>query len=139
VGDPGEPVPEVALPPIRSEVRGPKSGVKEPRAPGAQKSSPLPGERVPDVGGRVRGPSPAQLSSEGSCQTVSAIAEPQLFRISPRAAKLAKDCVIDPAPIAGTGPSGRIVERDVKQYLEAQGYSRVRITPTAKKLAAREG
>jgi pyruvate dehydrogenase E2 component (dihydrolipoamide acetyltransferase) len=39
----------------------------------------------------------------------------------------------------GTGPSGRIVERDVKQYLEAQGYGRLRITPTAKKLAAREG
>jgi pyruvate dehydrogenase E2 component (dihydrolipoamide acetyltransferase) len=31
------------------------------------------------------------------------------------------------------------VERDVKQYLEAQGYGRLRITPTAKKLAAREG
>ena len=62
-----------------------------------------------------------------------------MFRISPRAAKLAKESVIDPTPIVGTGPSGRIVERDVKQYLEAQGYGRLRITPTAKKLAAREG
>jgi pyruvate dehydrogenase E2 component (dihydrolipoamide acetyltransferase) len=62
-----------------------------------------------------------------------------LFRISPRAKKLAKECAIDPTPIVGTGPSGRIVERDVKQYLEAQGYGRLRITPTAKKLAAREG
>jgi pyruvate dehydrogenase E2 component (dihydrolipoamide acetyltransferase) len=62
-----------------------------------------------------------------------------LFRISPRAAKLAKESVIDPTPIVGTGPSGRIVERDVKQHLEAQGYGRLRITPTAKKLAAREG
>ena len=62
-----------------------------------------------------------------------------MFRISPRAAKLAKESVIDPTPIVGTGPGGRIVERDVKQYLEAQGYGRLRITPTAKKLAAREG
>jgi pyruvate dehydrogenase E2 component (dihydrolipoamide acetyltransferase) len=65
--------------------------------------------------------------------------EPQVFKISPRAAKLAKECVIDPTAIGGTGPGGRIVERDVKQYLEAQGYGRLRTTPTAKKLAAREG
>ena len=62
-----------------------------------------------------------------------------MFRISPRAAKLAKESVIDPTPIKGTGPGGRIVERDVKEYLEAKGYSRVRITPVAKKLAAKEG
>jgi len=62
-----------------------------------------------------------------------------LFRISPRAAKLAKESVIDPTPIVGTGPNGRIVERDVKAYLEAGGYARLRITPTAKQLAAREG
>ncbi|HUC85593.1 MAG TPA: dihydrolipoamide acetyltransferase family protein, partial [Candidatus Acidoferrales bacterium] len=34
---------------------------------------------------------------------------------------------------------GRIVEKDVSAYLEARGYSRLRMTPTAKKLAAREG
>ncbi len=62
-----------------------------------------------------------------------------MFKISPRAAKLAKDSVIDPTPIPGTGPGGRIVERDVRAYLEAKGYARVRITPTAKKLAATEG
>jgi pyruvate dehydrogenase E2 component (dihydrolipoamide acetyltransferase) len=140
VGDPGDPVPDVVLTPIRSEVRGPKSEAKEPLTRPAQRdtlsprerdrnqiSSPLPGERVTDEGGRVRGLFPPQPTS------------PPVFKISPRAAKLAKESVIDPAPITGTGPSGRIVERDVKQYLEAQGYSRVRITPTAKKLAAREG
>jgi pyruvate dehydrogenase E2 component (dihydrolipoamide acetyltransferase) len=46
--------------------------------------------------------------------------------------------VIDPTPIIGTGPNGRIVERDVKAYLAARGYDRLRITPTARKLAARE-
>jgi len=63
---------------------------------------------------------------------------PPVFKISPRAVKLAKGCAIDPTPIVGTGPGGRVVERDVKRYLEAQGYDRLRITPTAKKLAARE-
>jgi pyruvate dehydrogenase E2 component (dihydrolipoamide acetyltransferase) len=142
VGDPGEAVPEVVLPPILSEVRGPKPEAKQPLTRPAQRDtlsprervtnqrpSPLPGERVPEGRGGVRGPSPP----------APAVAELQLFRISPRAAKLAKECAIDPTPIAGTGPSGRIVERDVKQYLEAQGYDRLRITPTAKKLAAREG
>ncbi|MGO8791265.1 MAG: dihydrolipoamide acetyltransferase family protein [Terriglobia bacterium] len=135
IGDPGEPLPEVAPPPTpRSEVRGPKSEVKGPLTRPAPRANL--GERVPDEGGRVRGQSP---SVPGAAEPYPSIAEPQLFRISPRAAKLAKESVIDPTPIVGTGPNGRIVERDVKQYLEAQGYSRLRITPTAKQLAAREG
>ncbi len=139
VGDPGEPVPEI--PP--SEVRGPKSEVKGPLtrpaprdtlSPGerarSQTLNPLPRERVPDGGGQVRGLVPPQpILSES----------PPIFRISPRAAKLAKESVIDPTPIAGSGPGGRIVEKDVIQYLEAQGYGRLRITPTAKQMAAREG
>jgi pyruvate dehydrogenase E2 component (dihydrolipoamide acetyltransferase) len=128
VGDPGEPVPEVVLPPApRSEagkpvreVAGPslmpEKAAAPPSIPRKRESTQFPAVPPP--------PSPA---------------EPQLFRISPRAKKLAKECAIDPTPIVGTGPSGRIVERDVKQYLEAQGYGRLRITPTAKKLAAREG
>ena len=66
------------------------------------------------------------------------MAAPEVFRISPRAAKLARESAIDPTPIVGTGPSGRIVERDVKKYLEAKGYDRLRITPAAKRLAAKE-
>ena len=63
---------------------------------------------------------------------------PSLFRISPRAARLAKECAIDPTPIVGTGPEGRVVERDVQAYLDAKGYDRLRITPAAKKLAIKE-
>jgi len=40
-----------------------------------------------------------------------------IFRISPRAAALAKDAAIDPTQICGTGPHGRIVEKDVRDYL----------------------
>jgi pyruvate dehydrogenase E2 component (dihydrolipoamide acetyltransferase) len=152
VGDPGEPVPEI--PP--SEVRSPKSEVKGPLTRPAQQDtlsprerarnqypspvpgeaaskktpSPLPGERVPEGRGGVRGLFPPEPTLRES---------PPVFKISPRAAKLAKESVIDPTPIAGTGPGGRIVEKDVRQYLEAQGYGRLRITPTAKQLAAREG
>jgi pyruvate dehydrogenase E2 component (dihydrolipoamide acetyltransferase) len=63
---------------------------------------------------------------------------PSLFRISPRAAALARRCVIDATAIKGSGPLGRIVEKDVQAYLEAKGYSRLRVSPAAKQLAARE-
>jgi pyruvate dehydrogenase E2 component (dihydrolipoamide acetyltransferase) len=61
-----------------------------------------------------------------------------LFRISPRAAALARDSVIDPAGIKGSGPGGRVVEKDVKAYLDAKGYHRLRVSPAAKRLAAKE-
>jgi len=130
VGDPGEPVPEVVLPvvlPKKAEAARPSS-VPLPQRPSGVERKPLsPGD------GRVTG------SHVAEALPAPHAAKPHLFRISPRAKRLAKESAIDPTPIVGTGPSGRIVERDVKQYLEAQGYGRLRITPTAKKLAAREG
>jgi pyruvate dehydrogenase E2 component (dihydrolipoamide acetyltransferase) len=133
VGDPGEAVPEVVLPavvPKKTEASRPSAA--PPSAPAAGLDRKLPSPARPASG---RGAAPAAAAPAAA----PALTEPQLFRISPRAAKLAKESAIDPTPIVGTGPSGRIVERDVKQYLEAQGYGRLRITPTAKKLAAREG
>ena len=62
----------------------------------------------------------------------------EVFRISPRAATFAKNAVIDPKPIRGTGPNGRIVEKDVRDYLAAKGYDKLRISPAAKNLAAKE-
>jgi len=63
---------------------------------------------------------------------------PDLFRISPRAAALARTAVIDATRIRGSGPEGRVVEKDVKAYLETKGYSQLRISPAAKQLAAKE-
>ena len=51
---------------------------------------------------------------------------------------LAERSVINPAPIRGTGPGGRIVEKDVLAYLDAKGYAQLKITPTAKDMAAKE-
>jgi pyruvate dehydrogenase E2 component (dihydrolipoamide acetyltransferase) len=61
-----------------------------------------------------------------------------LFRISPRAAALARDCVIDATRIRGSGPGGRVVEKDVKAYLDAKGYHQLRVSPLAKQMAAKE-
>jgi len=126
VGDPGEPVPEVVLPPV---VPKKAEALRPVAAPPPQRAASV--DRTPAL-------IPAPRSEE-LAPAAPALAEPQVFRISPRAAKLARESVIDPTPIVGTGPGGRIVERDVKQYLEAEGYARLRITPMAKKLAAREG
>ncbi len=55
--------------------------------------------------------------------------------ISPRAKALAQSSAIDPSRIQGSGPDGRIVEKDVQAHLETHGYAALRITPTAKRLA----
>ena len=40
--------------------------------------------------------------------------------------------------IAGSGPGGRIVEKDVIAHLKARNYDALRITPAARNLAAKE-
>ncbi|MCX7590035.1 MAG: 2-oxo acid dehydrogenase subunit E2 [Kiritimatiellae bacterium] len=64
---------------------------------------------------------------------------PARLCITPRARILARNMAIDPTPIKGTGPNGRILERDVLEYLSRSGYHRIRITPAAKQLAVKEG
>ena len=54
--------------------------------------------------------------------------------VSPRAAKLAKSAGVDPTLAAGTGPKGRIIERDV-QKLIAEGVP-AKVTATASPVAA---
>ncbi|MCX7847656.1 MAG: 2-oxo acid dehydrogenase subunit E2, partial [bacterium] len=56
------------------------------------------------------------------------------FSISPRARKLAHDALINPSRIHGSGPNGRVLERDVQAYLDAKGYHSLSITPLAKSL-----
>jgi pyruvate dehydrogenase E2 component (dihydrolipoamide acetyltransferase) len=58
------------------------------------------------------------------------------FTISPRAKRLARERGIDATRIAGSGPEGRVVERDVLAYLERKGYDKLLISPTARRLAA---
>ncbi len=69
----------------------------------------------------------------------AAPAAPERLRISPRARRLARSAAIDPAQIPGTGPGGRIVERDVRGWMESKDYAQLRVTPAAKNLAVAEG
>ena len=116
-----------------------------------------PGEAIPDVRASARSapkrvePAPAttlaapamplavtSTATAYSAPVVAIPAAPALFRISPRAAALARNSVIDPTPVRGSGPGGRVVEKDVKAYLDAKGYNRLRVSPAAKQLAAKE-
>jgi pyruvate dehydrogenase E2 component (dihydrolipoamide acetyltransferase) len=54
---------------------------------------------------------------------------------SPRARKLAREKGVDLAQVSGTGPNGRIVERDVVTYLEEAP----KVTPVARRLAEQAG
>lgn len=54
---------------------------------------------------------------------------------SPRARRRAREEGVALADVDGTGPNGRIVERDVESYLEA----RPEVSPVARRLAEREG
>jgi len=59
--------------------------------------------------------------------------------VSPRARRLISECVISADPIPGSGPGGRVVEKDVRVYLEAKHYAEFKITPAAKNLARDNG
>jgi pyruvate dehydrogenase E2 component (dihydrolipoamide acetyltransferase) len=71
--------------------------------------------------------------------TPAAPAPATRLTISPRARALAHESCINPARITGTGPNGRIVEKDVRAHLAAAGYDTLRITPAAKRLASEKG
>ncbi|HEY1736019.1 MAG TPA: pyruvate dehydrogenase complex dihydrolipoamide acetyltransferase [Methylovirgula sp.] len=62
----------------------------------------------------------AAARTNGAPQPAQTDAGPRLFA-TPLARRLAKDGGIDLSKIAGSGPNGRIVERDVKEALSGQG------------------
>ena len=122
LGNPGEAIPAVTPP-----------------APSAKRTTPTaeavsPTARLEPSPPKAAAPALAALPLHAP----TAQAEPALFRISPRARTLAREAVIDPAKITGTGPVGRVVEKDVKAYLAAKGYDKLRVNPAAKELAAKE-
>lgn len=129
VGAPGEKVPDVAPPPASASA----SPTPAPAATPA-KSAP------------VSAPAPA-LTPAAPAMPVPAVvpvispapSAPVKQAISPRAKALARQAAISTQGLRGSGPGGRIVERDVLAHMEAKGYAQIRISPSAKALARREG
>ena len=61
------------------------------------------------------------------------------LKISGRARKLAEKMGVDPSTIEGSGPDGRIVEKDIVQGVEEGADVKVRISPVARKMAEDHG
>jgi pyruvate dehydrogenase E2 component (dihydrolipoamide acetyltransferase) len=103
VGEPGEAVPDAPPPPVAT-VAGPDATPRVETRPAqatsidarATSSSGSPGPMA------ATKPGPAARPAQG-----------ERLRISPRATRMAAEAGLDPRSITGSGPGGRIVERDV--------------------------
>lgn len=124
IGQPGEPLPEIptVTPVVKKESSKPSSAAAQ----------------IPEIKPVVkedRSESPAPSMPPAAVSPIMSGRK----AISPRARQLAKDHAISYEPVTGTGPNGRVTEKDVLNYLEAKQYSKLRITPAAKSLAVKEG
>lgn len=147
-GDPveqGQPVVVVMSKKITYEVEAPATGIlrivaqpKETRAVGeAIGFIVAPGEVLPEItpaAGVVAGAeSPAPPPAVPSPPP----ATPREVRASPAARRLAQELGVDIARVPGTGPGGRVTEKDVQRYQE-EG-ARIQATPLARRMAEEEG
>ncbi len=134
VGTAGEKVPDQA-PKASAPVAAPAPAAAPSPAPTAKVSPGSPAKPVAATPAAapvaVAAPAPRPAP-----QPLAAPAPAARLVISPRAKALAKDACINPARITGSGPNGRIVEKDVQAYLAASGYDALHITPAAKRLAS---
>ena len=115
VGEPGEAIPEAA-PPIVA------AGAVTPTTAPVAAAIPVP---------TAAPPTPAAVAEITAAPSASPAVGAGRLRISPRASRLAADSGIDPRTIVGTGPEGRITERDVRAALVAAS-----VTPAAPQSAA---
>jgi pyruvate dehydrogenase E2 component (dihydrolipoamide acetyltransferase) len=123
IGQPGDTIPEVKPVPRLA----PESVVRQPSSDVQPLSSVQP---------------VASASAESVVRHLSSVVcpPPSVIKIvSPRARRLIRECAISADPIPGTGPGGRMVEKDVQAYLEAKHYAALKITPGAKNLARANG
>lgn len=111
VGDPGEPAPEAGsfaragggAEPAMSASGGPASGARA--AATAAGSSPLP----PDSSPTSSAPPGASVTPASAAPTASTPPA------SPRARRLAEELGVDLRTVAGSGPGGKITDRDVQR------------------------
>ena len=123
VGEPDDPLPD-DLPALEAAARG-KAAPATPPAPAQDvATTPAPPPAAP-------APSPAPQPSP-------AVATPSgRILISPRARRLARKEKVPASVLRGTGPNGRIVEKDLLAYLEKR--KSIRVTPAAKAIALERG
>ena len=88
----------------------------------------------------VAAPSPATAPPAAGTPAAPVRPPGERIKASPLAKRLAKEKDLDISLIPGTGPEGRIIEKDVLAFEETAGAAaRVKITPVAKKMAEERG
>lgn len=75
-----------------------------------------------------------QIADVKADNLVTPNSQPATRSISPRAKNLASKEAVDATALSGSGPQGRIIEKDVKAVFE----NRPKMTPLAKKIASEE-
>ena len=107
-----------------------------------------PGEAISEEPAEVPATSQEDSAFETDSGAVQAVAASPArsdgeVRASPIARRLARERGIDLAMVAGTGPGGRIVEKDVLEYVpqsdEVQSDGWVKASPLARRLARERG
>jgi pyruvate dehydrogenase E2 component (dihydrolipoamide acetyltransferase) len=106
VGQPGEAIPETPAAAPPAAVAAPVAAPVEAPAPAAAPESVL----------AVPAPAVSPAAASGPATTAR-------LRISPRASRAAADAGLDPRTITGSGPEGRITERDVVAAVAARDAS----------------
>lgn len=89
------------------------------------------GAPVSEAPAAVEAPAAQTVSSAPAVQAVPVHTEGRIF-ISPRAKNCAERAGVNPAFVAGTGPYGRIVEKDVKDFISAGGNTTYAASALAK-------
>jgi len=132
IGNPGEPLP--AIPAAPTPATPAAGSTAAPAKPPSIATIVKTATAMPSVAPAAAAvpvavaPAPAPVSTAARRQAVS-----------PRARKLAASYLIDLKAVPGSGPDGRVVEKDVQTYLEASGYRNRKITPAAFNLAKQLG
>ena len=91
---------------------------------GGAPARPAPATPPPPAPGAAA-PAPARPATavqrpEPAMATATAVLPPGRLRVSPLARKLAQRASIDLARVTGTGPGGRIIQRDIEAFLAAR-------------------
>lgn len=142
----GQPIVEIESEKITYQVEAPASGVLH-RAVEAGEVRPVAaligyitaeGEPVPQSAAAPVG-EPLATISGGVAEAPPTIRAPEaeFVRASPAARRLAREHGVNLAQVKGTGPDGRVVESDVRAFLDA--LKAPRVSPVAQRLAEELG
>ncbi len=108
---------------ITSLLAGAPAPAARPKAEAKTPAVPAPTPSAPPATAEAKAPAPAgppRVEAKAPAAAPTAAAEPGWIPASPIARRMARDAGIDLSKISGSGPGGRILERDVEAHVAAQ-------------------